>query len=355
LFEQPSLVVPKSCGETALTITRELGLLGRGFRITLANGEIIIPLRRKPSREELSVLQAKLQGFKISSHSFRTKRKRPRDLSEALTGLVPSSLLSHIPRSFDIIGNIALLEIPRDLSDYSDAVAEALIQVNPHVKTVLAKASPITNTFRTRDFKILAGEDLTLTEHIEHGCVFRVDPRKAYFSPRLSYERQRVSLSVRSGEIIVDMFAGVGPFSIMAAKLGKAKKVYGIDINPEAVSFMLQNIMMNDLRGKVSAILADSASTPAQLLEHVADHIIMNLPKESLPYITQACDFLRPEGGLIHFYTITSEKASAEAIVSLLKARVENSGRTVKAIKFMRDVKTVAPREKQLAIDLEVH
>ena len=352
--QRTSIRVVRSLGEVALSAARQLRILDDRSRIESTDAEVIIPLTREPTEDELVSLKQNITRLTISNYSFRRRKFRASNLVEAVDDKLPSHMLGAIPRSYDIIGDIAILEMPEGLLPYGHIIGEALMQLIPHVKTVMAKAGPVTNTYRIRIYNVLAGERSTLAQHSESGCIFRVDPCKAYFSPRLSFERRRIAANVRPGEILVDMFAGVGPFSIIVSKLGNPAKVYAVDINPEAASFMLQNVLINRLRGRISVVLADIRGTSARLLSNYADRVIMNLPTESIAFIPQACSLLKHEGGIIHFYTFVSEQLSHEAIIENLKEKIESASRNVVEILVIRTVKGIAPREMQLAIDVRI-
>lgn len=353
LDESPSLRVARKRGETALSVSKQLNILDRKLRITSTDSEVLIPLSRLPSQNELDILKAKLRDFQIARYSFKRRDERPRSLIEAINDRVPPHVLAALPRSYDVVGDIAILEVPETLLEYRHIVGESMMRANPHAKTVMAKAGPVSDKFRVRKFIVIAGRPSTVTEHSEHGRVFRLDLSRVYFSPRLSHERQRVASSVKEGEVIVDMFAGVGPFSIVAAGVKNVRKAYGIDLNPDAAAFMLQNVILNNLRGKVTVVLSDATAT-SKIFSTLADRVIMNLPADSARFIPEACRFLRAEGGTIHFYKFVSEETPRESILESIQKEIERSGRKVVSIDIARDVKAVAPREFQLAIDIRV-
>lgn len=162
-------------------------------------------------------------------------RKR---LIEKLSAALPTADLSQFYKSFDIIGDIAILKAANTNHQEALAVAEQLMAVHKNVKSVFTQDSPVQGDFRTRKLRLLAGENKTVTKYRESGCVFSVDVEKCYFSPRLSHERLRTAQLVESGETVVNMFAGVGCFSIVIAKKIGQVKVYSIDINPVAFEHM---------------------------------------------------------------------------------------------------------------------
>ena len=113
-------------------------------------------------------------------------------------------------------------------------IAEAVMQINKHVSTGLRQVSPVSGDLRLRVLSWVGGEKRTETIHKEYGCLFKVDLARCYFSPRLSYERRRISQQVTLGEVVVTLFSGVGCYSILIAKYSGASRVYSIDVNPVA-------------------------------------------------------------------------------------------------------------------------
>ena len=125
-------------------------------------------------------------------------------------------------------------------------------------RTVLAKSGAIEGVYRLRDFEVIAGVKNTVTVYTEYGCVYHVDVAKAYFSPRLSTEHNRVASNVKKGETVVDLFAGVGPFAIPIAKKIKNVQVYAIDVNPDAIALLKRNIAVNRAEKQVVPFLGDA-------------------------------------------------------------------------------------------------
>src|SRR5438552_14740080 len=148
---------------------------------------------------------------------------------------------------------------------------------------------------------------MTHTTHKTYGCLFGVDLSKAFFSPRLSTEHQRVVQMVEKGERVVDMFAGVGPFSILIAKKVGDVRVDAIDANPQAVELLQENVRANKVEEKVHVHLGNAREVIRKELTQIASRVIMNHPSASKEFIKAACDALRPSGGVIHYYTFTGE------------------------------------------------
>ena len=202
-----------------------------------------------------------------------------------------------LPRH-ELIGGIAVMQ-ERDVQE-----AERLLDSRPSIHTVLYPASDVEGDYRTRRFEVLAGVSTTRTRYLEHGRLFDIDLSEAYFSARLSTERQRILSSMEQGERVLDMFAGVGPYAITLS--GKAGFVAASDINPGAVRLLLKNIALNRIKN-VLPVLSDASHLHA-LLPWKFDRVVMNLPLGAMQFLTVAVEMCRP-GGTIHCYALQEKES----------------------------------------------
>jgi tRNA (guanine37-N1)-methyltransferase len=226
-------------------------------------------------------------------------RKR---LREKLSEAMPREELQQIYDSFDIIGDIAIFKVAKENTISIEVVAKQIMAVHRSVKIVFVQTSPVSGDFRVRELKLVAGENKTVTKYKEAGCIFGVDVEKCYFSPRLSGERRRIASLIKNGEIVVNMFSGVGCFSILIGKTSDNTKVYSIDVNPTAFSFMEDNVRINRLYNRVIPLLGDSKDIIQNRLQGLADRVLMPLPELALKYLPYAIMALKPSGGWIHYY-----------------------------------------------------
>jgi tRNA (guanine37-N1)-methyltransferase len=263
------------------------------------------------------------------------------------------SLLSSLPRSFDVVGDITVLQLDSDLATYEVSIAEAIMEVHPNVRAVFAKSGEVSGTGRIRPLRYIAGENRTQTIHKEHGCLFNVDLSKVFFSPRLSTEHQRVAQLVDDGERVVDMFAGVGPFSVLIAKRVGDVGVEAIDANPQAIELVRENARANKVESKVHAHLGDARDIIRENFTHVASRVIMNHPSASKDFIKAACDALRPTGGVIHYYTFAGSNWETDSR-NEIEHGVEASGCVAERVFGIHRVREVAPTKWQVAVDLRV-
>jgi len=280
-------------------------------------------------------------------------RKR---LRKNLSHVLSSEDVSNFYNSFDVVGDIAIIKLPCDSEEMAQSVAEAIISMHRNAKTVLVQESPVAGDLRLRRLRHLAGENKTITVHRESGCLFAVDVAECYFSPRLSHERMLIAKMVKSGETVVNMFAGVGCFSIMVAKHSSAAKVFSIDVNPAAVRFMQQNVRLNRVYGKVTPLLGDSKEIVNSRLQHMADRVLMPLPEKALEYLPYAVFALKASGGWIHYYGFEhAAKAESPAEKAKLKVAEALNALGVKfEVPFVRVLRSTGPNWYQLAADIHV-
>ena len=234
--------MPKKQGEVAIVLAAKLGLMDKGLCVGRDEGFLFVPLSRQPQKAELATIKEKVPAVEVSSCEFEEKRQPQETLTEALQGKLPPELLDAVPQAFDIVGDIVIIDIPPKLKAYEGVIGDAILQTHRNVKAVLGKAGDMGGVFRIRDYNFIAGEHRTSTVHREFGCVFHVDMSKAYFSPRLSHEHMRVASQIKAGEVIADLFAGVGPFAVLIGKQCPEAKVYAVDLNPEAVELLKVNV-----------------------------------------------------------------------------------------------------------------
>jgi tRNA (guanine37-N1)-methyltransferase len=278
-------------------------------------------------------------------------------LRKILSNVLPPEDLANIYGSYDIVGNIAIIRVTEASKRHSKAIGEAIMSIYKNVKTVLAQISPVYGDFRLRKLDCVAGENKTETIHRESECLFMVDVVKCYFSPRLFHERMRIADLVKNNEIIVNMFAGVGCFSIIIANHLHVGKVYSVDVNPVAIQHMQKNVRMNRVYGKVIPILGDAKEVIKKKLRHVANRVLMPLPEKALEYLPYALLALKEAGGWIHYYDFEYAKKN-ENPIEKVKLKVTKKLESLSVdfeIPFGRVVRTTGPNWHQIALDIKAN
>ncbi len=272
-------------------------------------------------------------------------------LKKTLEGILTSQESEELISAFDQIGDIIIVRIPDSLLTKKKLIGETLLKNVKIVKSVFYQASPVEGDFRTRNLEVLAGEDRTETEYKEFGCRFTVDVANAFFSPRLSNERERIANLIQDGETMVNMFAGVGMFSIMAAKK-KRCTVYSIDINPIASKLCEKNIELNKLAGKVVSINGDASKIIEEQLQDKGDRTLMLLPEKSDEFLESAIKTTK-DGGIIHYYSHIHADKKSDAGKLSEKHYLEVT--PVKSeILTSKIVRPVGPRYYQTVVDVKI-
>jgi len=270
--EQWGVRVPKARGEEVRRSLIESGHLDRRLRPRTERDTLVLPVTEPVEGAAREVFEALPEQPELPHH--------------------------------EQVGGIALME------EADREGARQLLELRPSLHTVLLPLSDVEGEYRTRRFEVLAGTPTTRTRYTEYGHRFEIDLALAYFSARLSSERQRVLAQIAPGERILDMFAGVGPFSIVLST--RADHVAAVDINPAAVHLMIGNIRLNR-RTNVLPVLADAARLDS-IFDRAFDRVVMNLPLAAFRFLDTAFRLCR-RGGTIHFYALQSEEGAYRALI----------------------------------------
>jgi len=270
-------------------------------------------------------------------------------------GIVPPDLLGLVPRGFEVVGDIAILNLPRELEEYRFEIAEALLdRLRSRIRLVARRASPARDPERVHAYEVLAGSGGFETLHRESGCVFKVDISRAFFSSKLQYERARIAGLVRPGEVVINMFAGVGPFSIVIAKKVPNVKVYSIDVNPEAYKLMVENIRLNKVEDKVVPLLGDAAEViDVYNLKDVADRVLMPSPEHAVNYLAKAVETLKVRG-VIHYYDVAPRARALHEYVLKRVSQILNGAGAKWRVESVREIRSVAPSKTYVCADISL-
>ena len=356
------LKVPKIQGEKTITLAAKMGLIDKALIISRNTDCLLIPLLRYPTEAEIETLKKETASTALCESSslivaeglFEEKMQPSKTLTQALQDQLPKDLVAALPQAFDIVGDIVIIDIPPLLKAQQGLIGKTILETHKNIKTVLAKAGDISGVYRVRDYEFIAGESRTSTVHREFGWAYHVDVARAYFSPRLSHEHERVAVQVQPQEVVVDLFAGVGPFAVLIGKRQPEARVYAVDLNPDAVELLRVNVKSNKVADRVFPICADAREIASGELCGVADRVIMNLPETAIDFVDAACGAIKPSGGIVHFYGFVRLPDSVDNLVYRFTEAVEYNGRTVKALLQARSIRETAPFESQIVLDVQI-
>ncbi len=321
--------VKRRCGEQFRRFLVETGAFDKSRSIDSDESHVYLPIRPL-DEQEMGQLKS-ISDFEIVEMDFRPEEQI----------LCPEDLLGFRP-SFEVVGDIAIVE-----DDQAEQVASAIMSCYKSIKTAISPVSDVEGEFRTRRFRHVAGEKRTITTHKEHGLRYRVDLEGAYFTPRLGTERLRVARQVKPSDIVLDMFAGVGPFSLLFAKRGA--NVTAIEKNPVAVKYLKENAILNKVQD--IEILEGDAADLSALFEDTADHVIMNLPHSAAQFLIPAIKAAR-DGGIVHYYSIAPEDCLYRD-AELIKKASEQLGYSSEIV-YQGIVRSYAPKRYNVVIEFRV-
>lgn len=240
-------------------------------------------------------------------------------LKDNLKNSLTAEEFEFVKTSHDIIGTIAILEIPKNLEPKEELIAETLLKINKKLRTVLRKSESHSGIFRTQKMEYLAGINTKETMYMENSIKIKLDVEKVYFSIRLSNERKRISKLVRSGEDILVMFSGCAPYPLVLSKKTTAKHILGIEINPDGHNYGLENIKLNKIKN-VDLICGDVKDVvPKLLIENPSlkfDRIIMPLPKTADEFLDEALSVSKT-GTVVHFYDFLPDGEFEDALLKI--------------------------------------
>ncbi|NJD77765.1 MAG: class I SAM-dependent methyltransferase family protein [Candidatus Methanoperedens sp.] len=257
---------------------------------------------------------------------------------------IPDSKKKHLPAGWQVLGYIIIVSLHETVEIHKANIGKALLSLYPRCKTVLLDRG-INGRMRQPAREIIAGKD-TLTIHRENGCIFKLDTMQIMYSQGNLAEKKRMS-RLGKGEIVVDMFAGIGYFTIPIALHSKPEKIYSIEINPVAFGYLKENIKLNKVEDIVEPILGDcSVATP----EGLADRVIMGY-LDAQEYLGKGIKALLP-GGILHYHEAVPEAIKSRPVERIVEAALK-LGRKAEIMK-VRKIKKYSPGVWHMVVDARI-
>ena len=327
------VAVPKKKAESVRRRLASKGILRKGLQIRSDSKNVYLPITQR-----LDI------GYSIDTRDFEESDDQIKDFRVLVD--LPDDLRRYLPSSYDVLGSIAIVKISDEVLPFANEIGQAIIATQKSIQTVCLDVG-VVDEFRTRGVKVVAGKKAMETAHKEYGLTFKMDVAKVFFSPRLATERVIVAQQVQPGEVVIDMFAGVGPFSILIAKTREPRIVHAIDSNPHAIRYMQENLKLNKVSG-VNPVLGDARVEVVKL--ETADRIIMNLPHSAHEFLHEAIGSLKASG-IIHFYAIMEED-ELEDRMNVIRSAAIKEDRVLKLL-ARRKVKSYSPSLNFYAFDLQ--
>lgn len=259
--------------------------------------------------------------------------------------------LELMPTSFDIVGDILIFsEFPEKLIKKEKIIGKIILEKYPHIKTILKKTRKYSGKFRTPKLKVIAGGNKKETIHKENNVFIKLDVENVYFSSRMSSERKRIAGLIKPNESVLVMFSGSGVYPLVIAKNSRCKEIYGVEINPIAHKYAMENVKKNKLENKIRLFLGDVKNIMPKIGKKF-DRILMPLPKGGEDFLNIALKSIRKKGTM-HFYDFLHEDEFYKAEEKIKNACIKSK----KKFKILRIVKCgqYSPRFYRVCTDFLV-
>lgn len=272
-------------------------------------------------------------------------------LKDILALVLAEEELALLVSSYDIVGDVAIVIVPTELTHRETLIGEAILANNKNVQVVAKRAGNYGGEFRTIELEVIAGEHRKETQVTEFGVRLLLNVETTYFSVRSGNERRRIASLVQPMESVLVMFSGVGPYPLLVAKHSEAIKVVGVEKNPEAHDYAIKNLKLNKKLKNVQFLLGDAAELPL-LLDDRFDRIVMPLPTMADRFLPVALEMLKENGGWIHYYEMAQE-GSFDTAIAKVQASAENAGKELVASSVTR-CGHCGPRTHRICVDTRV-
>lgn len=265
-----------------------------------------------PLTNDQKILRKVYEQAEIVPCNPRKRKLKGLRLKDIIKDYVAEDIVNALPSSYDIVGDIIILPpLPENIVEsYGCLIASALKVLHPKIKAVYIRGKTI-GKHRVRSLKLIWGDRVEYTIYKEHGIKFYVIPDKVYINPSLSTEHLRLTELINDSDKVLDMFAGIGGFTLNIA-VRKSADIIAVDINPWAIKCLLRSIQLNrkHIKSRILVLNIDSHLLPLILRNKTFNHIIMNLPHDSLEFLNDAVKLVESEG-MLHVYIIDKSKENA--------------------------------------------
>jgi len=330
--------VPRSCGQEARKQLMRLDAVDRDVRIVDDGDHVLIPLRDSAESSEVRSLGCEVVE---GAGERRIVYRSPLTEVRARLGL-PRQLERLLPSKWELLGDVLVLRLPPELEVEKERIASAYAYVL-RARTVCQELGAIEGTYRTPQMRVIYGQG-TETVHRENRILYKLDVAKVMFSSGNKEEKQRMAKLDCRGETVVDMFAGIGYFTLPVAKHAKASRVIACEINPIAHHYLMENIALNHVHDIVVPYLGDNRSLPGQ---GFADRIIMGYVGTTHEFLPKALSLVRP-GGIIHYHETCPVDLFPQRTMANIRSAAGERG-----IEVLRlgEVKSFAPAISHYVID----
>jgi tRNA wybutosine-synthesizing protein 2 len=254
-----------------------------------------------------------------------------------------------LPQGYQRLGSVLVLELDPGVRAAYGRIGAAWTETLG-VRTVLARTGTVSGEYRQPSLERIAGGG-SETELRENGVRYRLDAARTMFARGNQGERRRFGELVRPGETVVDLFAGIGYFTLPALVHGRAGWVHAVEKNPVAFRYLEENLGINAAAARATAYLGDNREVPIPL--GTADRVILGFLPSSLPWIDRALELLRSSGGWLHVHLVAPTRPGIPLAIGSVRDSVARAGAEVLSASG-REVKPYGPGRLHAVVDVRV-
>lgn len=286
---------------------------------------------------------------------------------DILKSVLPEEI--EVPKSFSKVGHIVHINLRDTQLPYKNIIGQVYLDKIPNTRTVVNKINTIDTTFREFTMEILAGDKDTVTTVKENGITYQFDFSQVYWNPRLSTEHTNLLTFMKAGDILYDVFAGVGPFSIPAAR--KKIEVFANDLNPYSYKWLQKNAVINKVKQNLQCFNMDGREFLKTIVRNDilnrrndnatgTEHIAMNLPASAIDFLDvlpnwfteQEIEKVCSKPPTMHLYCFVKCTKSEDACLKAKSLVEEKLGCTLYSdlLVNVHNVRDVSPNKEMIRV-----
>ena len=270
-------------------------------------------------------------------------------IKKLLSEKIPSELISYLPDKWEKIGDILVIKLHTNVEHYQDIIGEVYAEVLNR-RSVLCDIGGISGVYREPNVEVIYGSNDCETVHKENGVRFKLDPKRIMFSSGNMDERRRMAKVSNNEEFVVDLFAGIGYFTLPMAVHSRPERIFACEINPVAFNYLCQNIVLNNVTDVVEPLKGDNRKVAPK---NVADRVLLGYFGNTYSFLPTAIECLKNHAGVVHYHDIFSDDVVPDAVLQQVDKIVGKYRRKAEFLKC-KHVKSYAPGVSHYVFDIRI-
>lgn len=333
----PAAKIPENKASETIPELIKNGIADRTAKISKEKGFRLVPLLPNKVDE----VSHRYEICETESHTL--ERMAPQERILHRLSDLPVNITEKLPMKWESVGDVLILKLDESCMEHKEEIGKAYAEIL-NAETVCADVSGVSGEFRKPEMEILYGNK-TESVRLENGILYDFDVTKVMFASGNTDERMRMRNLDCGGETVIDMFAGIGYFTLPLSKYANPRKVFACEKNPESYGFLLKNIRLNGLTDVTIPILGDNRDLPGK---NFADRILMGYVQTTSKFLPKALSLIKP-GGIIHYHDTFPTHEEKERVSKVFSEVCGNY-----EILEIREVKSFAPGVSHYVADVRI-